>query len=475
LDATSAGGFSVYVFFGHKFNTAGVTLFASRNSNPAYDPAGIGLTAIPEYERYTVNPKLFIYFSPQTEMIVGVNISTEKRTGGEMAYIKRDNPSGFFETNNSDRYSTEFTIRHQSGSNRIQFKNSFNRFQRSISSRGYAFNGKQNASFSELTYSAQRAKAEWIAGVNLVTDDFRELIPTLAPSRNYGQLTTGIFVQNNWKATEKFRLESGLRGDYTKDFGLAFLPRISALFKINSKLSSRIGGGLGYKAPTIFTEESERMQYKAIFPIDKDSNRLERSYGVNADINYKTKFPDGAISFSINHLFFYTRIEDPLLLQVAVGGYRFNNVKGHIDTKGMETNLKLGYKDFKLFLGYTFTNAYLHQGSHKQETFLTPRHRLNNVLMYESEGKWKLGLEAYYFSKQELSDGTTGRSYWITGFMAEWLWKKFSLYINFENFLDTRQTRFGSIYTGPASDPQFNDIYAPLDGFVVNGGIKLKL
>jgi iron complex outermembrane receptor protein len=27
--------------------------------------------------------------------------------------------------------------------------------------------------------------------------------------------------------------------------------------------------------------------------------------------------------------------------------------------------------------------------------------------MYEIEEKWKVGLEAYYFSQQKLSDGTT--------------------------------------------------------------------
>jgi iron complex outermembrane receptor protein len=95
--------------------------------------------------------------------------------------------------------------------------------------------------------------------------------------------------------------------------------------------------------------------------------------------------------------------------------------------------------------------------------------------MYEVEEKWKIGLEGYYFSKQKLSDGTTGKSYWITGFMVEKLWERISLYINFENFLDTRQTRFGSIYTGNIINPQFKDIYAPLDGFVVNGGIKVRL
>ena len=41
----------------------------------------------------------------------------------------------------------------------------------------------------------------------------------------------------------------------------------------------------------------------------------------------------------------------------------------------------------------------------KRRTYLTPRHRLNNVLLYEVEEKWKIGLEAYYFSKQQLSDG----------------------------------------------------------------------
>jgi len=40
--------------------------------------------------------------------------------------------------------------------------------------------------------------------------------------------------------------------------------------------------------------------------------------------------------------------------------------------------------------------------------------------------------------------------------------------------LDVRQTAFDSVYTGDISDPQFRDIYAPLDGFVVNGGLKLK-
>ena len=476
LDVTSAGGLNTSGFYGKKSGKTGLTLFASRNSNKAYDPADIGLSAIPEFQRYTFNPKLFVFFSPNTTMTVGINITTEERTGGDINFIKGTNPSGFFELNNTDRYSTQFSIEHHFGNcSHFTFKNSLNRFQRAITSPGYGFNGTQNGTFTEATYAYHGDKSEWITGLNLLSDDFKETKLTATPLRNYQQLTVGAFVQNTLKVNDKFNLETGLRGDYVKDYGFAFLPRLSAFFKFSPKLSSRIGGGLGYKTPTIFTEESERLQYKNVLPIDENIHKMERSYGVNADINYKTTLADGAVNFSINHLFFYTRITDPLLLQPMGANYRFNTVEGHIDSRGMETNIKVGYSHFKLFLGYTFTLAQLHQGNIIKESFLTPKHRLNSVLMYEVHEKWKLGLEGYYFSKQQLSDGTNGKPYWITGFMAEKLWEKFSLYINFENFLDTRQTRYGSIYTGSINSPVFKDIYAPLDGFVINGGLKLKL
>lgn len=478
LDGTTAGGLNLSGFYGKKFKKAGITFFGSHNSNRAYDPSTTGFTAIPKFERYTFNPKVFVYPNDRTTFQFGINFTSEDRTGGDIEFIKGNKTTGYTETNETNRISTQLSFEKKLSSNKtIRLKNSVNNFYRLITvTSPYVFEGKQTASFTELTYADNRERAEWIAGANLVTDNFAETtIGTSFPKRDYEQLTTGLFIQNSFRANEKFNFETGLRGDFVKDYGFVLLPRLSALFNFSPNISSRIGGGLGYKTPTIFTEESERLQYRSVLPIDENINKLERSYGVNADINYKTNFADGEVSFSINHLFFYTRIDDPLLLQPNFGSYVFRNVPGHIDSRGMETNIKVGYSDFKLFLGYTFTQAQLHLGNSKFENVLTPKHRINSVLMYEVEEKWKIGLEGYYFSKQKLSDGTTGKPYWITGFMAEKLWKKFSIYINFENYLDTRQTRFGSIYTGSISNPVFKDIYAPLDGFVVNGGIKLRL
>ncbi|MFN0204587.1 MAG: TonB-dependent receptor [Bacteroidia bacterium] len=478
LNGSSGKGFDINAFYGQRFDKIGTTIFAAHNRNWAYDPANIDLTAIPKFERYVFNPKLFLYLSDKTKLNIGLNTAFENRIGGDLHYIqgKGDTLHSYFEENKTQRVSTQLSFDHQFNDNSFfNVKNSVSFFNRKINIPNYSFDGIQNATFSEASYTHVQEKTEWVAGINLWSDHFQEKQLDSFPLRNYNQVTFGAFAQNSWKASEWLNLETGLRADYVMDYGIALLPRVSALFKITDKLSSRLGGGFGYKTPTIFTEESERIQYQNVLPIDKNSNKLDRSYGGNVDFNYRTTFGE-KVTFSINQLFFYTYLNNPLLLEPQAGGlHQFSNSAGYIDSKGTETNIKIGYEDFKLFLGYTFTDARLNINGTSKNALLTPKHRINSVLMYEVEDKWKVGLEAYYFSPQKLSDGATGKQYVLCGFMAEKLWEKFSVYINFENFLDARQTRFDTIYTGTVTNPVFRDIYAPLDGFLINGGIKLKL
>lgn len=478
INGTSAGGLDVSGFYGKQLNKKiGVTLFASSNSNAAYDPAGIDLSAIPKFSRYTINPKLFINFTEKTNLVVGLNTAIENRIGGDMHYIRgdRDSIHSYYEENDSKRLSTQLAFEHRFGKcSHFTVKNSYNTFNRIIKVPNYTFNGTQNATFTEINYANHGERAEWIAGVNLWTDQFSELKQDTMQLRNYNQTTYGAFVQNTFKATKWMSVESGVRIDYVQNYEPVILPRASLLFKINPKITSRVGGGFGYKAPTIFTEESERIQYQNVVPINK-TNILEKSYGANADVNYRTVLGE-RLTFSINQLFFYTYLDNPLtLIALGNGLYQLQNISGHIDSKGTETNIKLGYKDFKLFLGYTYTETKIHNGGLYTTKTLTPRDKINAVLFYEADEKWKIGLEGYYFSPQKLGDGTTGRDYWLCGFMAERLWKKMSIYVNFENILNVRQTRYETIYTGTVTNPVFRDIYAPLDGFVVNGGIKIKL
>jgi outer membrane receptor for ferrienterochelin and colicins len=477
VNGTSAAGLDINSFYSQRFKKAGVTFFVSRNTNKAYDPANIGFSAIPKFERYTINPKLFLYFNDKTKLNFGINTTFENRLGGDMKFIegKGDSSHSYFERNKTQRLSTQFTFDHKiNEQSSFKIKNSIGYFNRIINSKNYGFNGTQYSTFSEATYVNSKEKSDWVAGINFLTDNFKEQPLSSLILRNYSQATFGAFAQNTWNAADWLTLETGLRGDYAKDYGFAFLPRISSLFKILPNLTTRIGGGFGYKTPTIFTEESEKLLYKNVLPVSPETNQLERSYGANWDVSYKTNFDK--LTFSINQLIFYTYLKSPLMLEPKTNEtYQFKNIAGHIDSKGAETNIRLGYDDFTLYLGYTYTNAKVHDNGLIYNNPLTPKHRFNAALVYEIEDKWRIGSEIYYFSKQNLTDGSLGKDYWLTGLVAEKFWKKLSLYINFENFGDVRQTKFESIYTGSITNPVFKDIYAPLDGFVVNGGIKLKL
>ena len=478
LNGTSAVGLDISGFYAQKFEKVGSTVFASYNSGNPYDPADIGFTAIPKYRRVTLNPKLFVYASPNTSLNIGFNSTMEDRTGGDMQYIdgKGDAIHSYFEKNRTKRFSTQFGVDHQvSDSVVFRLKNSFSYYDRKIEISDFIFSGIQFSSFTEVTYAIKRKNKEWIAGLNLWTERFAQDKTNTTNVVDYNHTTIGAFVQNSWTASELFSLETGVRGDYQNEYGFFLLPRLAALFKFNSSLSARLGGGLGYKTPTVFTEDAERLQFRNVLPVDHENTKAEQSVGGNLDFNYRTSITP-EMSFSLNTLFFYTRILKPLVLtQSDQGNYEFMQPDGYIDTKGIELNAKLTYSDFKLFVGYTLADVNQQMNGVLTVFPLVAKHRLNNVLMYELDEKLKIGLEAYYYSKQKLNDGETGQSYWICGLMAERLWEHFSVFVNFENLFDTRQTRFGSIYTGPVSNPVFSDIYAPVDGFVVNGGIKLRL
>ena len=480
LNLVSSLGGDVSAFYSKRNQKFGTTLFATHSRNEAYNPASINFSAIPKFERWVFNPKLFYYPSNKTTLMLGFNGMVEERLGGDMEYINGDRGAlggntRFFENNESQRYSTQLAVDHRiSPTISLHFKNSLAQFNRLISIPNYLFEGDQFSTFSELTANIDKGKSDWVVGANAWTEDFNDEDKLISSDLSYNQSVAGLFVQNLTEFSKKWSLESGVRYDLVEDYKGVFLPRLALLYRPTARLNARAGGGLGYKTPTPFTEESERLQFQLLRPVTSATNSLENSYGVNGDVNYVIPVnKDLVITF--NQLFYYTFLDRPLELVSSGGTSRLLNSNGHIDTRGAETNVKITYKDFKLFLGYTFTDARKHVGDVLTEMPLTPRNRINAVLMYEVDEKWKLGLESYTFSKQQLSDGAVGQSYVLCGFMAEKLWERFSIYINFENFLDARQTRFDTIYAGSVTNPNFRDIYAPLDGFLVNGGIKLKL
>jgi outer membrane receptor for ferrienterochelin and colicins len=468
-------------YIAQKKGKFGYAFLGAVNFQKAYDVDGDDFSEIPKSNNFTINPRLFFYPDASTTILLGNSFTKGSNTGGDMEVIKGNTNANhsYFERNNTVRNTTILELdKKLSNKKSIRLKQSLGIFDRHINIPGYEFSGTSTNSFTDLSLAFFKQKHTMIAGANMVFDKFSQ---ENSSDQNTRSFTIGAYLQDTWDITDKVKIESGIRADHVRFKNINYnksqtflLPRVSALFKITDKLSSRIGGGLGYKTPTIFTEQTESMQYQKVLPLN--NVHAEKSIGGTVDVNYKTNISN-AFSLSINQLFFYTNIRKPLILQADnQGNYYFTNALRSVISKGFETNLKFIFKeDLKLFVGYTMNDAKATYLMANQFLPLLPKSKLNLTLMYEKEDNFKLGLESYFTGSQYLYNGNRTPSFWEIGFMAQKTFNNISFFINFENITDERQSKYKTVVNPPHSNPSFDDIWNHTEGFVVNGGIKLKL
>ena len=458
----------------------GYAVLGLLNLQKSYDVDNDDFSEIPKSNNFTINPRVFYYPNETTTFMLGNSFTKGTMKGGDMNVIagNADTFHTYFEKNETIRNTTTFEFDKKfTENNSFKLKQSLSFFDRKISIPNYEFAGFNTNIFTDASYLWTTKKQTIITGLNFQYDDFKQSnISTLNAKSN----TIGAYIQQTWDISEDIKLENGLRIDnvnysnpnFSKNQIFA-LPKISALFKFNNKWSSRIGGGLGYKIPTIFTEQTETNQYQNVLALN--NVKAERSIGGTTDINFKTNLSDDFV-FSINQMFFATQINKPLILQNSGVNTLFINADKPVISNGFETNIKFIFKeDLKFFVGYTFTNAKAKYLTSNQFLPLLPKNKLNMALIFEKENNFKLGLEGFFTDQQFLYNGTQTPTFWEFGFMAEkTLWKNYSFFINFENFTDTRQSNYKPVVNGSHNNPTFDDIWTHTEGATINGGIKLK-
>ena len=475
LTQTQALGSTANVFYSKRNEKFGISLYGSGHYQKAYDPEDDGFSNLPKTKSISFNPKFFYYPSDKTTFWLGLNGTYDDRIGGDITKIEsgENGIHQYTEENISKRLSSQAVYKTQIDSiSSLSIKNSVSFFDRNLTIPDFNFDGKQTNTFTEITYQRETSKADWIFGANLYTSNFDEN-NNATLQRDQTDITYGMFANSILDISDNWILETGLRADYNTDFGIFPLPKISLLYKNDSGFSCRIGGGLGYKIPDIFTEEAEFINFENVIGIDKSSLKAERSYGVNLDFNYQTRLFE-TIGFSINQLFYVTAINNGLLLNSTNNGlFAFENATDEILSKGAETNIKFTYKDFRWFLNYALIDTKLNYLAGNPQKPLTAKHNAGSVLMYESD-KWRIGYETFYTGKQFLSNGTETTDFVTMGLLLMRNFKFGSAFVNFENFTDRRQSRFSPLVLPPHENPEFPEIYAPTDGFIFSVGIIIK-
>jgi iron complex outermembrane receptor protein len=323
----------------------------------------------------------------------------------------------------------------------------------------------QDTLFAELAVRGTAPRQTWVGGAAF---ERSTLDPRDQPQFAYRYHVPGVFLQDDIELHPWLTLSVSGRVDVHRAFGTFVSPRLSALVR-NGGWSSRISIGSGFFATTALTEETEaaglaRLTMTA--PL-----KAERGRSASFDVT-RARGP-----LSLTATLFRYEVHDPAVVDRAT--YTLTTLAEPTINTGFETVATLRRAPFSLTGTYTYVHSREGVGSGRADIPLTPRHSAGLVGMWEREERGRIGVEAYLTGEQRLDDNpyrSQSEGYVLFGGLIERRFGQIRLFINAENLGGIRQTRFDPLVrSSQAADGRWTvDAWAPLDGRVVNGGVRLS-
>lgn len=436
-----------------------------------------GWIDMPGYDRWTFRPRLFWTGEGGANALLTVGAMGERRRGGTLE--GRTTPDGlpFPQTLNTSRQDAGLVaqfplagvgILHVRGSavtqrHRHQFGALIER-------------DRHRTFFAETSLAGGTDRTSWLGGLAWQADLYRS---RTFPAFDYSYEAPAAFAQLEHRATENLTLAGSARLDAHTEYGTRLSPRLSLLYR-PGPFRIRASMGRGFYAPTPFVEEIEAAGLSRLQPLT--GLREEVADSASLDIGYAR----GPIEASLT--LFGSNIDGAVRLEPVASGpggpldrVRLVNADGITRTRGAELLLRYRWREL------TVTGSYVHvdstepnpAGAGRRIVPVTPHNTAGIVAMWERHGRARIGVEAYYTGRQELEDNpyrTRSRPYVELGMLAEIIFGDVSLFLNAENILNVRQTRTDPMLRRTrAIDGSWTvDAWAPTDGFVLNGGIRLR-
>ncbi|RKQ71697.1 iron complex outermembrane receptor protein/outer membrane receptor for ferrienterochelin and colicins [Litorimonas taeanensis] len=454
--------------------SASLTAGAHRQSVQDFDDDGwIDMAG---YERFTARPRLFWNGSNGTNIYATFGFMTEQRDGGTLHGAVVPDGTSFTQNQDTTRLDGGFIADIAVNDSLALNVRGSAMLQDHTHQFGSLFEDDSHDSYlAEVSLSGDKGKTNWVLGAAIQSEKY---VSDTFPAFDYSYDVPGVFVQLDQDLNDTVSVSLSGRLDEHSEFGTQFSPRASVLYKPGD-WTIRGSYGQGYFAPTPFVEDIEAAGLSRLEPLS--SLEEETAHTASFDIGYKR----GAIETNIS--LFSSQVKQVTELEAfasTISGpldrVRLVNAEGETNIKGGEFLLRYYWKDLKLTGSYLYLDATEQDPlGGRREIDLTPQHSAGFVAMWEQHGRGRLGFEAYYTGQQSLSGNpyrNESNPYWHLGLLGEITLGATSWFINAENLLDIRQTKDDPLVLPMrAPDGQWTtSIWSRNDGFIVNGGVRVK-
>ena len=468
LNRTTLGGTDAALFLASKLSAAwGASLLANGDFQERNDIDKDGWADLAGYSRGVLKPRFFWDGGTGATGFLTGGITWENRRGGTL-------PGAALEATSAPYGEAIFTRRYELGGNfqamvQKRYVVTF-RFAASTQHHDHRFGevrerDRHQMLFGEVTVRGTSGRHTWVAGAAAERDAYRPLdVPRFA----YTYQTPGAFVQDDLAITNWLSLSASARVDVQNRYGTFFSPRASALVRSHG-WTSRLSAGQGFFAPTPLTEETESAGLtRLILP---QPLLAERGRTASLDVTRAL----GPTSYTVT--FFSSRVSHPLYVE-RDDRYRLTNLADPATNLGVEFLGTYRKAPFSATASYTWVRSLQTVAGAVVDSPLTPRQSLGLTAMWETE-KWKAGAECYYTGRQRLDENpyrSWSEPYVLFGFLASRRLGPVSLFVNVENLGNVRQTKWNSLLRpNRAADGRWTvDAWAPLDGRVLNGGLRFR-
>jgi iron complex outermembrane receptor protein len=474
VNVTSQAGIDATAFVGRGPREGwGVTFLGGFHGQRSQDLDDDDWSDVPEFARGVFRPRVFFDNGRGATMFVTGGLNVEERRGGTVDGGVAPDGAPFAQELDTTRADGGLVSRFvTSRGHVVAVRGSVSRTAQDRVFGAALDRGTRLVWFGESSVAGVSGRHSWVAGGAVAQDRYRN---DSVPGVDFTFTAPGVFAQDDIRLTDSVSASISARLDVHSEYGTLVNPRVSVLGRPGEKWTLRASSGLGVFAPSPMTEETEEVGFSRLqLPL---SLEVERAWASSFDVTRLLG------SVEVTATAFSSRVANPeTSVNVADNAFTLISVEDPSWVWGAEAIVRYRREGFSVVGTYAWTRAteFDPEIGGRRETPLTPRHAVTFTAIRESEEWGRIGIEGYFTGRQALDDDpyrTVSRPYALVGVLAERRFGHVRLFVNAENLANIRQTEYAPLVR-PARRPDGRwtvDAWAPLDGIVVNGGVRLVL